>query len=820
MKKSFWKNIFRTIRESIGRYVALCLIVMLGVIFYVGLKITTVDMIDTANDFYADTNFYDYLLVSNVGFDRDAVNNIKNDNLNYIEGAVYQDLISKDHNEKESVIRFHSITQNVNRLVVVKGRLPENNNECVVDARYYNESAIGTVISISDNNSEDNLKKIKNREFTVVGLVDSPIYLSYQRGTTNVGNGQISSFAYVDFDAFDLNYYMTLFVDIDDEEFIYSDIYDDTIDKYIDEYKAFAEQSANEYSDKIKQLYQLTGQDVSKLPEVNAQVLLRKDNLGYRTFKDNADIVKSIAYIFPVFFVLVAALVCITTMSRMIEEERTQIGVFKALGYSYGNIFSKYIIYSLSASLIGAVSGFYLGGYIFPSVIWKAYMLMYTFTDHLNIINDFRLLLASLIVSVAVLVGSTVITCNSCIKEVPASLIRPKAPPAGKRVLLENIKFIWNRFKFDTKISIRNCFRYKKRFFMMLIGIAGCTSLVIIGFGIKDSISNICDLQYGEIEKYDYLIACDSERTFSDTFMLEKELNKYTSEYVKISRINSNVIADDGKKTFSLVVYEDFNRLDKFVNFSDNNIKISEAEDGKILISRNFAESLKKEKGDIITIEFDNLSRHDYVIGGIYDNYVNNYIYMSDKTYLEGSKQECDYNCYYALCAGDNVYENSSDISNIEKVVSVSVTRSTRDYFNEMVKSLNGIVYLVIACAAILAFVVLYNLNNINIMEREREIATIKVLGFFKNEANMYVFRENIILTVFGIICGMPLGFVMHRLIMDKIKVDMICFDVHIEPLSYVYSSLITIMFSIIVDFVMRRKIADINMSESLKAIE
>ncbi|MGN0164830.1 MAG: FtsX-like permease family protein [Lachnospiraceae bacterium] len=940
MRKSFLKNVFRTIGNSFGRYMALICIVTLGVVFYAGLKISTVDMIDTANDYYNTYNFYDFSLVSTVGFSSNDVFELRKESQAFnVCGAYYQDMIVSDDVDSNYVVRIHSITDEINILELKEGRLPETADECVIDGRYYDESYIGQKIRISSDNSEESLDNMVYKELTVTGIVNSPLYLSYQRGTTSVGNGSIHSYIFVDFACFSIDYYSQIFVDFQDGYYIYEDDYNRIIDERHDYMENLAYDLAeiryNELSDEISDAqtaytdalevynnacaqyeealeqynysYDVNEADKNQLAAINEQyeilleykeeniqygndsavkgiesqlytlneaktslelltemtdsVLLetksaldetkqqldeslselqeneyimsedlgelkvyaldREANEGYATYKDNADIVASIAYIFPVFFVLVASLVCITTMSRMVEEERTQIGVFKALGYSKRTIFGKYIFYSLSAAIIGSVLGFYIGSYLFPTVIWKAYSVMYTYSSDLNIIHDYSILALSILVSVAVLVGSTVFTCYRVMNEEPAEMIRPKAPAPGKRVFLERIKVIWDRVPFLHKVSIRNCFRYKKRFFMMLIGIAGCTALLVIGFGIQDSISSVCNDQYDRIEIYDFLISANDNLSEEENSTLISDINACTDSSISIALHTADISLNDKKKSISLVTCDELTELDGFINLSDENGKIRLSDDKECIISRNLSESINAEIGDEIIISFDNLQEESYTISGIYENYVKNFVFITKNGYVNGYGSQPYYNCILANTAeGIDVYEKITELSGIENVSGVSATQVSRDYFNEVIKSLDVIVYLVIVCAAVLAFVVLYNLNNINIMERVREIATIKVLGFFKNETSGYVFRENLILTLFGTLCGLPTGYFMHRVVMSKIKVDLICFNVHVDLSSYIFSAALTFLFSIIVELFMRRKIAAVNMSESLKSIE
>lgn len=943
MQKSYLKNIFRTIDASIGRYFALICIVMLGVIFYVGLKITTDDMIDTANDYYNESNLYDFSLVSTIGFETEDIFELREkENLLYAEGSYFQDMIvsDEDSTDEEYVVRIHSLTDNINAPVLIDGRLPQKPDECVVDARHYDSSYIGKKIIVSAANTEETLDNIVYKELLITGTVDSPLYLSYQRGTTGIGNGSISAFILVDYDFFGIDYYTQIFVDIEDGYYIFSDEYKDLISSNTELMESYSEEFAqarydrleselnkakNDYSSavedyeeglskyedevlkyedalalnnklksqlaedsaKLEELKQLRQEylyayryNAAKqlLPQINelestvqmlegmidvadekllasadsleevkatlesalaeieensyimdknlgklsSYALTRDDNIGYSSYKENADIVASIAYIFPLFFVMVAGLVCMTTMSRMIEEERTQIGVFKALGYSKSKVYAKYIFYSLSAAVIGVFLGFYIGSYLFPTVIWYAYMIMYSYTDSLNIIFDYSLLTVSMITAVIVLVGSTVFTCHKVLSEQPAEMIRPKAPEPGKRVFLEKIKFIWNRLPFLHKVSIRNCFRYKKRFFMMLMGIAGCTALLVIGFGIQDSISSICNDQYDRIETYDYLISADVDLSDDELNSLKSNLGNSTTGILNVSMDSADASYNETAKEISIISCGSFDELEGFLNLRDDSgTRVTADNADECVLTQNLADSLGISVGDSLTLSFDNLQQHSYTVTGIYENYIRNYVVLTKEAYEKGSGEEAYMNCFFAKVEdGTDTYEKLAEISGIENVSSVSVTQVTREYFDKIMKSLNAIVLLVIVCAAVLAFVVLYNLNNINIMERVREIATIKVLGFLKSETVQYVFRENLILTLLGTVCGLPLGYVMHRVVMSKIKVDMLCFDVHVEVSSYLISAGFTILFSVFVELFMRRKISGVNMSESLKSIE
>lgn len=556
----------------------------------------------------------------------------------------------------------------------------------------------------------------------------------------------------------------------------------------------------------------------------DSYALNRETNVGYVCFNNDTSIVEGLAEIFPLFFFLVAALVCMTTMSRMIEEQRTQIGVLKALGYSSGQILKKYIFYSGSSALIGGVSGFFAGTYIFTTVIWEAYKMMYEFSDVI-IVFDWLAGVLALLAAMICSVGTTFYSCYHELGEVPAQLIRPKAPAAGKRIFLEYVPLIWNRLRFLQKVSIRNVFRYKKRFFMMILGICGCTALLVTGFGIRDSIKNVVSMQYDEIFHVDYEVTFDHNMSEED----QAEFLDVNSDYIDSclflytgavdARMNGQV------KSVNLVVCSGDDNIDDFIDLHNDDGHLSYPQKGQGIINSNLATVLDVEVGDEITVQDSDMNSLTVKISGLCDNYVYNYLYINDETYVD-TWGEAEINSAFILGADDGQsgsisgHETGSRIAEADGVSNVSVTEDFRNRIDNTMQSLDYVVALIIICAAALAFIVLYNLTNINITERIREIATIKVLGFYPRETSSYVFRENVVLTAIAALVGIPLGTILHRFVMTKIQVDLMSFDVHITLLSYILSVAGTFVFAIIVNLVMRRKLDKISMTESLKSIE
>lgn len=569
--------------------------------------------------------------------------------------------------------------------------------------------------------------------------------------------------------------------------------------------------------------------ELDKFEEPDTFVLGRKTNIGYVSFENDAKMVDGIAKVFPVFFFALAALVCSTTMSRMVSDERSQIGTMRAMGYSDLSIAMKYILYSGTASLIGCIGGYFGGIRLFPYIIWTAYNMMYGFAP-VEFTGDTLVFILVIIVSLLCSVGVTCLTILGELKCMPAELIRPKAPVAGKRILLERIGFIWKRLKFTYKVSIRNVFRFKKRMWMMIIGIAGCTALLFAAFGIRDSINDVVDVEYDNIMTYHVQASFKdriSEETIRQTVAKADEHFGVTSETVLV-RNESVTHNGDAIREFTLIVSEDSNISNAIHTFADGN-EVNFPGDNEIAISSKLAERNNLQAGDSITLSYgDNGESFTVKIAYVFENYTFHYALMNGTTYENCFGKPYQANSALIVRSGlnsaDNTgvtdYDYGSYLGSNSNVKSWSAVTESRESFRQTIKQLNSVVVLVIGCAAALAFIVLFNLNNINITERIREIATIKVLGFRRGETGMYMFRENLILVFMGFVLGVPLGIVFHRFVIAQIDIDMVKYMVKILPVSYLYSFILVVLFSLIVDFVMRIKIEKIDMAESLKSIE
>ena len=1008
MGSSMMKTTLREIRQSLGRYLAIMAIVALGVGLFCGLKVTRDVMVKSAQQYFEERQLYDISLLSTVGFDTDVAKQLsRREKVLDAQGAVSTDALLLDAQGKESALKVYSLLDQQNLPVLVSGRLPQNAQECVVDAQAFGKDAVGTMLTLSENNEEDTEELFAHKQFHVVGTVNSPYYANYERGTTSLGNGTIRGFMLVLKDAFDCDYDTEIFVRLNTEgAAIYSEEYDAQIDEVESWLEDFAQQKADERYQRLKadgeeELYtsrqqllsqtqknqleleasrqqlsraegtiadgkaqleigksqlisgkaqlqaqrqqllqqqaQLQAQrqqilqglnqartaksqtagnaylahaqaqaqeqqlqasltqvedglrqvesgldqlelaqselelqeqqlqnsqteleaaqreydagllqykegsrqlsegvdeanqqldeaqdELDELEEPDVYLLGRDTNIGYASFDNDSSIVNGIANVFPIFFFLVAALVCVTTMNRMVEEQRTQIGVLKALGYSEGSIMGKYLFYSGSAAGLGCLIGFFGGSILFPYVIWQAYAIMYRMGG-ICFVFDLRLGLVSLAASMLCSMGTTYLSCRYELMSVPAQLMRPKAPKAGKRILLERITFVWNRLSFLVKVSIRNVLRYKKRFCMMVIGISGCTALLVTGFGVKDSITNIAGQQFGSVQTYGMSLLMQENYSQGEWEELEDYLREESRGYTRASERSMDLDLADGKtKPVTVVIPEDTARFGDYWDLhTESGEPIPFPKQGEAILTAEFARRQGIKEGDTVSLSDEDGNRLTLRIIGLSENYVYNYLYLTADSWESQNGEAPDCRSVYINTEGvSDEHRLLARLMKLDAVSSVTVNQDTLDRFDSMMSSLDYIVLVIIICAGSLAFIVLYNLTNINITERIREIATIKVLGFYPMETAAYVFRENLFLTAIGGSAGLLLGKLLHWFVMEQINIDMVSFPHTVLPLSYGYSLLLTFLFAFIVNLVMFQKLDKINMAESLKSIE
>lgn len=1079
MPATYLKDIFREIKISLGRFLSILCIVAIGVAFFAGIKASAPDMKNSADTYFDKYNVQDIQIYSTIGLtkkDVAAINKIKG--VKSVQPSFSMDTLSQiDSTQMVIKVISYGIDQKMNKVRVVEGRMPERENECLVEAssatnKLYGTFHIGDTIKLQSGTDEALSKSLKHTKYKIVGTCYNPNYLSYEKGSSNIGSGTVNSFIYIQNTNVLKDYYTEVDVCVKGAKDLdcYSDEYFDVVDpvlkkikkisnKQIDariqSYQSELDEKKQEATDKFKDaenqfndaqnkidsgLSEIQSNELKlqnskdqinqgwneyyanlqlldniptlqnaiaqieesekKLPEllsqkeqvenglqeINAEgdlntkrtliqnaidfidialkklenypdssdaetiriklnekkellqgqlslidqaiakkaeleailpqiqsgieqiqagvakkaelqsqlnqllnaknelnnayvslingqaqyedgvskiedaknelnksieqltlskaefniqkhdalrelsdaqleidkmegkwiVLDRNSHYSYRDYGACADRMDGIAKVFPVFFFLVAALVCMTTMTRMVDEQRNEMGTLKALGYSKLQIASKYIIYALIASILGSILGCSLGMYLFPSVIFNAWNTLYNIDQIKFLFQPGLILLASGSVTGITLLA-TLYSIYSELIEMPSQLMRPKAAKAGKKILLERITFIWKRLSFLQKVTARNIFRYKKRFFMTIIGIAGCSALLVAGFGINDSISDIVNQQYNVIYHYDATVSAKTSEITSQIKSLKGIKDVYEEDHLAVTTKIENkdisttvhIISNDKK-------FKDFCTL-----FNGNNE--FDLDDSSVLISQKMATKLNKKAGNTIKIKDANNKVIKAKIKGVFTNYVGHHIYASESLYKSWNTNAKTTHIYLIKSKKTTKkFERNlgNKIMNIDGVQSVTFYSSLQKNFKDMIKSISYIVVVLVISAACLAFVVLYNLSNVNISERKREIATIKVLGFTRKEVDAYINRETILLTILGSLIGLGIGIGLHHLIMNLAEMDDIMFGRTINSISYVISFVMTIGFNAIINLCMHKKLNNIQMVESLKAVE
>lgn len=1119
------KNLLQSIRRSIGRYIAIALIIALGSALFVGLRATKTDMVATGQAYTDAQNMFDIRMLSSYGWGREQLSEISQiEGLQDVEGVFYKDLIVGDGEGADTVYRFYSIPEKINRLVLVGGRMPESPQECLADGYRNDDSIIGSQVILAESNEESALEEMRYRTFTVVGRVSTPLYMDTNRGSTSVGSGSITNYYFLPEDAFDADYYTEIHATIPGDYAIYSEEYNDAMERMADRlevllkplaqerlkqvrreaeqeyrdgladyrkgireyedgkreaeeklhdgyqalldaeetlkrsqrrledgekqiaeakvtiresratlaqsrktlaasrasaYEQIADASATllknyqtvskslrqvedglleistkqiEVSAAVAQLEILvkaedvavqaaqmaldlarqTGADQETLDklqaaldqatakrdehagqlaqakagkeeldrkqaeleaaqdqlrdamdtieegflELNQQqaamekqlaaaeaqitageaqinayelalpdqeqqiadgwqeladgieqyheaiqeykdgkaeakaelldgeaelleakeklhdaretidgmekndviVLDRNSNIGYTSLDSSSDIVAGVSRVFPVFFILVAALVCITTMTRMVDEERTQIGTLKALGYGNGAIICKYLFYAGSSAVLGCGIGVAAGCMVFPQILWEAYKIMIYITPRIALKYDWALSGAVFTVYTAAMLLVTWYATRRSLREVPAELIRPKAPTAGKRLFFEKLP-AWSKVSFLNKVTIRNIFRYHQRLAMMLLGIGGCTALLLTGFGLRDTIVHVADNQFEEVVRYDMEVSFRDGQTQESQEAFLKKIAAQGDRAMFLYR--SSIELDAGGETSEINLVAADERLSEFQDFHQGSTSIAFPGDGELLLSVGVAEALDVHVGDAVTLRDSDMQTIRGTVSGIYDNYVHNYAVVNTQTLqTQWGAAPDNQMAYIAVGEGRDPYSVGAKISTMDGVMNVSINQELADMVRGMMDALDLVVGVVVFCAGLLAVVVLYNLTNININERIREIATIKVLGFKAGETAMYVFKENLTLTAMGTVVGLLFGKLLLSFVISQIRVNFVWFQPELLPMSYVWAVVLTALAALLVALLFYFRLDKINMAEALKSVE
>ena len=815
--KSIFKMTLRTIGSFKGRYMALLLIVALSAGFFAGLKVTTDAMLNTGGEYFEEQNFYDFRLLSTWGFTKDDVKAFEDiKGVKTAEGSYSLDALML-YNESDHPVKLYSISEKTNLPSLSVGRMPTSEGECLADEDLFSENDLGKTISLSNENKKDVTDVLGRKEYTIVGLVSSPLHIGIDRGTTNIGNGSVFCFLYLPESNFKSDVYTEVNLLLNETAKIYSEEYDKLTDESKEEITFLSERLLEERYRSTLEKNHITPEIAEQMgiiaPEI--YVLTRNENAGYVSFENDTGIIGGVANIFPVFFIMISILVCVTTMTRMVDEERTQIGTLKSLGFSNKAVISKYLLYAGSATFIGWLFGFFACTWALPKIFWLAYNEIYGFAPISYLFSPFLAIL-TLAISLFFIVGSTYISCRKELLSVPAALIRPRAVKSGKRVFLERITPLWKRLGFLNKITIRNMFRYKQRLFMMLIGIGCCCGLVVTAFGVRDSMIDVGELQFSEIHKQDIEASYDEGKE-AEIVEILKTLDG-VKKYITISSTRVDISAENSMnsvKLFCIRANEDYS---DFIDFHSGDEKIFLPQKGEVLISPKIAEKLELSAGDTFSVRNSDMISGEVKVSDVFDNYIYDYVIMTDETYTQ-LFGDWETNTALILSEG-NVESLAKSLTQTGGFTAISQLDTTRAHITDALDCLNYIIWLIIFFSGALAFIVIFNLTNINIAERSREIATVLVLGFYPAETESYVLKENMVLSVIASILGLPLGKLFHSTVMSMVKIDMITFNNIVKPVSYLLSVIFTILFALIVNRFMKRRIDKINMAESLKAVE
>lgn len=829
------KNLLREIKRTFTKFLSIFAICALGVAFFAGIRATSPDMKEAGDRLYNTYNLSDISVISTSGLTADNIRDLESiEGIQAVRASLFVDAMARGTDEKEKNLRLYSMPiklkseyaplidlipdygidtspeYEMNGVEIVSGRMPLNDTETALD--YTLEGSLvkqlGDEITLTTSGGTVTLR--------VIGFIRSPMYISmFERGTSSIGNGTSDGFAYASGNAISslgtklpvmslLNtYYTRADIVISGKE---------GLSAYSDEYEALV----NEVTDRIE--------DYASTQSGTWYIQDRSGNPGYSDYSENTDRIAAVGDVFPLIFFIVAALVCLTTMTRMVEEQRIEMGTMKALGYGGWQIAMKYAVYAMSACISGGVVGAIIGFKLFPYVIMKGYSIMY-YLGKLE--TPYRADIAFMAIAAMAVctAAATFSACYASLKEVPATLMRPKAPKAGRRVLLEKIPFIWKKLSFTSKVTVRNLFRYKKRFFMSVIGIAGSGALLVTAFGLNDSIFGIIEKQFGDIWQMDVQAYVYEAMPLADMQELLGK-NPANDDFDSVMFcLDSQMECKNGGRSQSgvhLLGVESAESMGGRVSLHNGGTPVT-LDDSGVVVTAKLAETLSIKAGGEINMRTggeDHLMR----VIGVADNYVYHYVYITAAYYETVFGKAMQYNGFMGNLK-DGLTDETMDAMSTQllsdsRMYTVRTIGSIYDSVWDSLSILNYVVLVLILGSGMLTFVVMLNLTNINIGERMRELATLRVLGFYDKEMYAYIFRENNALSVIGAFVGLLFGKIMHLFVIRTCEVDMVMFVRSAKPLSYVYAFALTIVFSLIVNLLMRPKVRAIDMVESLKSAE
>lgn len=885
--KTYLKASLREIAYSKGRFIAIILIILLGTMLYVGIKATGPILNSSASRYVDEHELSDLQVISTVGLTEKDVSQAKKMQGVHAEPGYQFFYADPDKNEVVQVFSYDS-QQKQNQLVVTEGRLPKAKNEIILDAKAKDEG-----YKLNDTYEINEKDQLKESSYKIVGFANSPLFISTaERGLTNVGNGQVTYFAYVPESQFQSEAYGVLYLTFENTKGLetYGSAYEDQMEEnrkelekwladrpqerlaeiqsaaqeQLDPEKAKVadgltelEQAENQLNQQQALAAQLPAaqqaqlaaaqeqlaenrqqlqeaqaeiddqeQKLAEIKEPSYSFNQRSDNPGFQEYGDLSERIAAIANVFPVFFFFIAALITFTTMTRMVEENRREIGTLKALGYSKFEISKKYFIYALSAAAIGILLGSVTGTEGLPRIIFALSSERYNL-DQVHIYYLARPIIQAAIAFVLASLGSALLVLMKDLREKPAQLLQPKAPKPGKRIFLEYIKPLWSRLSFNQKVSYRNLLRYKSRMVMAIIGISGCAGLMVAGVGLKDSLSSVTAKQFGPIIDYQGIVTLSEDadnqadrQTVQAVFDSEDQVTASLASFNEAIDIRQS---GQGTQQVTMMVPQDGKAFADYVHLKNMDGQTVKLTDDGAAITEKVAELFDLAEGDTLTIYDSDQQPIQLKISHIVENYLGNFLYLSKDYYQKAADESYQPNAYFIKTKNmDESQENqlSEDLLASEKVINTSFVSQQIQTQEDSMANLDAVVLIFVVLSGLLAFVVLYNLTNINVSERIRELSTIKVLGFFDKEVTMYIFRENVIFTLLGIVVGYGVGIVLTAFILRQASMENVIFPLVIRWTAYVISGGLTIVFTLIVMAVTHRKLKHINMIDALKSNE
>ncbi len=822
--KAYRKDIWRSIMKEKKRFFSILLITVLGVTMLTGIKAACQDLRYSADQFFDQQDLFDIRVVSTLGLTNDDLEGLKKiEGVQRVEGD-YSEISYVQEGDKKSSVELKTIKENgINRPYLLEGKLPQKEDEIVVTKKYLSKTgkAIGDTIIMED---------INPTTYTITGVVIDAMDINSDEGAAAFRSTATTDYTFfVLEEAIDHQIYSAIDLILEEgKEFnTFSKEYENYVGQVIKtiESQLKGEREQARYEEMITQaqaqLSQLSKQEqvsdeMIKMPRWYVQD--RSSLSGYSNIQTDAECIETIGTVFPIIFFVVAVLISLTTITRRVEEERGLIGTYKSLGFSNREIQRKYLVYALAACIFGGIIGNIFGFIVLPSIIFIVFGVMYQLPEYQLQFNAIYGLGGVLLFTLGIVVA-TILSCRHELKQMPATLIRPKAPRIGSRVILEHIKPVWKRLSFLNKVTARNLFRYKKRLFMTISGIMGCTALVLCGFVIKDSVTELLPLQYERTYQYDLMSVAKTEE--NNKFLSYLFEDDRIDDFINI-QIDSVTIMNEDKDEIKvqLFVVPEGQSLETYINLESTNDKKITLEDDGILVTQNAGKVLGFGADDYVYLQTLNLEQAKVNVVDLVKNYLGNTVYMTQRTYENLFGEFLPNGVLINLKDHIDSVQYADELGKREGVISVVSTESLKEEFSTAFSLINMVVYILIILAAGLAFTVLFTLSTTNISERERELATIKVLGFYDREVHSYVNKETLILTGIGILLGLPLGTLLGNGLTLVLKMPSIHFAVSIYPISYVISVVVSFFFAFAVNLMTNRSLDEIEPVEALKSVE